>query len=63
MTFTLVFAWWWIPTAITVAGFVWVFFIYDDGSSGYLSGLGNLFMLIPVMAVSMASWIIAAVLK
>lgn len=63
MTITLIFAWWWIPTFITVAGFVWAIFIYDDGRSGYLNGLGNLFMLIPVMLVSLISWIIAAVLK
>ena len=63
MTFTLTFARWWIPTAITVLGLLWVFFIYDDGSRGYLSGLGNLFMLIPVLAVSIVLWIIVATLK
>lgn len=63
MSFTLTFAWWWIPTAVTVIGLFWALFIYDDGSSGYLSGLGNLFMLIPVLAVSMVAWIVAAVFK
>lgn len=63
MTFTLVFSWWWIPALITVSGLIWVFFIYDDGAHGYLSGIGNVLMLIPVLFISMLSWIIAAVLK
>ena len=62
MTFTLTFAWWWIPTAITVAGLMWALFIYDDGG-GYMSGIGNLLALVPALAISMVAWIIAAVFK
>lgn len=60
---TVTFAAWWIPTIITVVGLVWALFIYDDGSSGWLSGIGNIFMLIPVLVISMISWIIYAILK
>lgn len=49
--------------AITVASIVWAVWIYDDGTTGYLSGMGNAFMLIPALGVSMVAWIIAAVLK
>jgi hypothetical protein len=60
---TITFAAWWIPTIITVAGLVWALFIYDDGASGWFSGLGNVFMLIPVLVVSIISWIIYAIFK
>lgn len=62
MTFTIIFAWWWIPTIITVAGLIWALFIVDDGG-GMLSGIGNLFALIPVMFVSCLAWAIAGALK
>lgn len=54
--------WWVIPTIITVVGVVWAIFIYDDGD-GYLSGIGNLFMLAGALGVSCVAWIIAAILK
>lgn len=55
--------WWIIPALITVLGIVWALCIHDDGTSGFLSGLGNLLMLIPVLGASLVAWIIAAVLK
>jgi hypothetical protein len=42
MTFILTFAWWWVPTAITVIGLIWVFFIYTVRKYGvvdYRSGV------------------------
>ena len=54
---------WMIPTAITVCSIVYALCIYDDGSSGMFSGLGNIFMLIPAMFISMVSWIVYAVFK
>ena len=62
MTFTLTFAWWWIPTAITVAGLVWALFIVDDGG-GMFSGLSNLLALIPVLLISAIAWGVAGALK
>lgn len=62
MTFTLTLAWWWIPAAITAVSVIWALFIFRD-SDGYLSGIGNLFMLVPALAISLVAWIIAAVLK
>jgi len=61
MTITL--SWWAIPTLITVAGLIWALFIYDDGASSYASGIGNIFMLVPVLFVSMVVWILAAIFK
>lgn len=62
MTFTLTFAWWWIPALITAVGLVWALFIVDGGS-GMLSGLANLLALIPVLCVSAIAWGIAGALK
>lgn len=60
---TLSFPYWLIPTLITIACYVYAIYIYDDGSSGYFSGIGNMFMLIPASIISLISWIIYAVFK
>jgi len=60
---TITFASWMIPTAITVFGLVYALFIYDDGSSGYCSGIGNVFMLVPALAVSCISWMLWGIFK
>ena len=53
-----------IPTIITIWGYCWALFIYDDGSDGgWFSGSGNVFMLIPVSIISTLSWILYAILK
>lgn len=62
MEYTLTFSWYAIPTIITIVGIVWAIFIYED-DAGWLSGIGNLFMLVPALIISMISWIIAAILK
>ncbi len=62
MTFTFTLAWWVIPTVITVVGLIWALWIVDDGG-GLFSGLGNLFALVPVLALSAIAWAIAAFLK
>lgn len=59
---TITFGSWVIPTAITLIGLFWAFFIVDDGP-GYMSGLSNIFALIPVLAVSCISWIIWGICK
>lgn len=61
MTFTLTFAWWWIPTIITVVSLLIALCWPGDG--GYLSGIETLFYLIPALFVSMVAWIFAAALK
>ena len=53
---------WMIPTAITIIGLIWAIYIYDDGG-GYFSGMGNVFMLIPVLAISLIAWIVTAIFK
>lgn len=58
---TLTIYWWVFPTLITVLGIIWALTLDDGG--GYFSGLGNLLALIPVLAVSTVSWIVAAILK
>lgn len=62
MTLTITYAWWWIPTLITVVGFIWALFIFDDGG-GYLAGIGTMFALVPALFISTVAWIIAGALK
>jgi len=59
---TLTFPYWLIPTIITVVCYVYAIYIYDDGG-GYLSGMGNVFMLIPASTISLISWIVYAIFK
>lgn len=61
MTFTITFAWWWIPLAVTIIA-CGAAMLYDDGD-GYLSGIGNLLLLVPALAVSALAWAIAGMLK
>lgn len=62
MTFTLTFAWWWIPALITVAGIIWSIFIVDSGS-GWFAGVSNLMALLASLAASGVAWAIAGFLK
>lgn len=62
MTFTLTFAWWWIPTFITVVGLIWAVFFVDPGD-GIGAGLDNIFALALVMFVSAVAWAIAGFIK
>lgn len=52
----------WIPIGITIIGLFWAIFIVDSGN-GIGAGLSNALALIPVLFVSMLSWIIYAVVK
>lgn len=62
MTFTITYAWWWIPAIITLAGIIWAIFIVDDGG-GFMSGIGNLLAMVPVLVVSCIAWAIAGAWK
>jgi hypothetical protein len=53
---------WMIPTAITLIGLFWAFFIVDDGG-GMLSGISNIMALVPVLFISMIAWIIWGIFK
>ena len=62
MTFSFTLSWWLIPAWITVLGLIWALWIVDDGG-GMLSGISNIFALVPVLAISAISWAVAAFLK
>ena len=62
MELTITFGAWVIPTIITVSSVGYAIFGHDDGG-GWLSGIGNLILLVPALGVSMISWIVYAVLK
>jgi hypothetical protein len=54
---TIVFGSWMIPTIITFIGLYWALFIVKDGG-GYMSGISNIFALVPALAISCVSWMI-----
>ncbi len=60
MSFTLTFAWWWIPALVTAAGICWVASLEDSGN---FPGLMKALALLPVMTVSAIAWAIAGALK
>ena len=55
---TLELAAWWIPTAITILSIIGALSVDDGG--GYLSGIGNIIMLVPAFGVSLIAWIVYA---
>jgi hypothetical protein len=59
---TLTFGSWWIPTIITFIGLFWAIYIVDDGG-GYMSGISNIFALVPALFVSCIAWIIWGICK
>lgn len=62
MILTITLGWWVLPSVITVALCGYALCIYDDGG-GRFSGIGNLMLMVPALAVSMVAWIIAAMFK
>jgi len=61
MTVTLTFAWWWIPTIITIIALIAPFFFSTgDGIGG---GIQFMLLLIPALFVTAVAWAIAGVLK
>jgi hypothetical protein len=52
----------WIPIIITILGIA-VPLLWPDNSSGWFTGIGTLFYLIPGLLVSLIAWVIYAVLK
>ncbi len=62
MTFTLTFAWWWIPTLISVVGVIWAIF-FVDGGRGLFSGMANVMALGAVGVVSAIAWAVFGFLK
>jgi hypothetical protein len=61
MSITLTFAWWWIPTAVTVVSVAWALRLDDGG--GMFSGLGNMLALVLALLASAIAWAIAGALK
>lgn len=62
-TITITFAWWWIPTAITVIMFAWALRVYLPDRNNHWTSLLGLIIFIPALLVSLLVWIAAAILK
>ena len=56
MTFTINFHLWMVPSIITIIALFWALFMVK-GYGGTLSGLSNIFALVPALAISLMSWI------
>jgi hypothetical protein len=65
LTFTLHFAWWWIPAAVTLCAFGWWFRIAhkDFSDGGMFAGLGALAAAVPALLVTAFAWAIAGIAK
>ena len=60
MTFTLTFAWWWIPAAVTLIGAIWV--VFSDTRDDTF-GIGFVFRLTVMFFFSAIAWAIGGSLK
>ena len=61
MTLTFTYAWWWIPSIITIIAMSYPFFAKTgDGIGG---GIQLMLLLIPALFVTAVAWAIAGVLK
>ena len=52
---------WVIPVVITVISCGYAIFWHEDGG-GFMSGIGNIILLVPALFISMLSWIIWGIL-
>lgn len=61
MTFTLTYAWWWIPALITALGIGYMFIPKDHG--GNFPDIGVMFDIILVLITVLLAWAIAGFFK
>lgn len=54
--------WWVVPLLVTVFCF-WLAWFRTRHDSGFFSGVGLMFMLVPASLVSMLSWVVAGFCK
>lgn len=60
-TITFTFAWWWLPTSITVFMSGYALFVFFS-SRGVLSKLFSLLIVLPAILVSSFAWIAALII-
>ncbi len=60
MSFTLTFAWWWIPTIVTILALLWAFFWPAD-RDGIAGGMTLIIMLVPALFVIAVAWAVAGI--
>lgn len=65
MSFLYVFAWWHIPTLVTLIGLGFVFWVArkDYGQGGWFAGLTTLLSCVPTFFVVGLTWAIAGFCK
>ena len=62
MDITITFGSWMIPVVITIVSCGYALF-HNDGSSGYMSGVGNIIMMVPALFISMLAWMLWGIIK
>lgn len=63
MTFTLTYAWWWIPAAVTLLSVGWAIWFGWSEDSGWFAGISYFFTLMPAFFVSAVAWAIGGFCK
>jgi hypothetical protein len=61
MTFTLTYAWWWIPTLVTVLGIGYMLVPKDYG--GNFPDIGSLLDFVVVLIVVLLAWAVGGFIK
>lgn len=63
MTMTFTYAWWWIPTALTVAVVIWGLLPESKQEEGLAVGLTAIFWAAPILLFLGVVWAIAGAFK
>lgn len=69
MTITIGLGWWLLPAAVTVAAFVWRWWLHKGeprtygGYSGIGDGIGRLLSLFAALTAALFAWLIWALLR
>jgi len=61
MTFTLAYAWWWIPTLVTILGIGYMLVPKDYG--GNFPDIGALLDLVVILIVVLLAWAVGGFIK
>lgn len=62
MILSITIGYWMIPTLITIVSLYWALCVVNGGD-GLMSGLANLFALVPALGISLVSWIIFSIVN
>lgn len=59
----LMYQWWWIPTALTIAAILWLLFPSGKREHGFMAGIKALILFGPLSVLVCVAWVVAEVLR